>query len=260
MICSAQASAFTMVELLASICIVAVMAVILTPVSTSLFAKGYNARCVNSLRLLSSATQMYLSDNNQRFFPYYEDLPEGGRRWYFGTESASSQGGAEGDRIIDVTDSPLYPYLLSVGKVEVCPAFPYGSDYWKPKFKGASYGYGYNVFLSPFVREGPGKQWKPTPISAMSVSQASKVILFGDCAQVNDFQAPASSSKPLLEEFYSIDDTYKTIHFRHSGTANIVFLDGHVEAFRPYAGTLDSRITGQILGRITPRRSTLYLK
>lgn len=252
--------AFTLVELLASMCIVAVLAVLLTPVSTGLLSTGYNARCVNSLRLLSSATQMYLGENDQKFFPYYEDLADGGRRWYFGTESASSQGGVEGNRTIDVTDSPLYPYLLSVGKVEVCPAFPYGSNYWKPKFKGASYGYGYNVFLSPLLRESPNKPLKPTPISSLAVSQPSKVIVFGDCAQVNDFQSPASPERPLLEEFYMIDDTYKTIHFRHSGAANMVFLDGHVEAFRPYSGTLDSRIEGQILGRITPRRSTQYLK
>ena len=253
-------NALTLVELLATATIVSLLLVLVAPVTTRLFATGYNARCVNSLRQLSAATQMYLGDNNQKFFPYYEDLPEGGRRWYFGTEPASSQGGPEGKRTVDVTDSPLHPYLLSVGKVEVCPAFPYGSDYWKPKFKGASYGYGYNVFLSPPLRPSPGAPMRPTPISLLSIPQPSKVILFGDCAQVNDFQAPASSGNPLLEEFYMIDDTYKTIHFRHTGRANMVFLDGHVEAFSPHPGTLDSRIAGQTLGRITPRRSTEHLK
>ena len=251
---------FTLVELLAAMCLIAVMAALMASVSNGLVSSGYNARCVNSLRSLASATQMYLGDHNQMFFPYYEDLQEGGRRWYFGTEPLSSQGGSEGDRTIDATDSPLYPYILSVGKVEVCPAFPYGSQYWKPKFKGASYGYGYNVFLSPPTRESPRTPLKPTPISAMSLSQPSKVVVFGDCAQVNDFQPPATTGKPLLEEFYMIDDTYKTIHFRHSGAANMAFADGHVEAFRPYSGTLDTRIAGQIIGRITPKRSTQYLK
>ena len=231
----------------------------MTPVSMSLLSLGYNARCLNSLRLLSSATQMYLGDHGQIFFPYYEDVAEG-RRWYFGTEPTSSMGGPEGSRTVDVTSSPLYPYLLSVGKVEVCPAFPYRANYWKPKFKGASYGYGFNVFLSPLTRQAPNDPLKPTPISVLTVSQPSKVILFGDCAQVNDFQAPASPGNPLLEEFYSIDDTYKTIHFRHSGMANLVFVDGHAEAFRPFPGTTDSRISGQIVGRITPRRSTDFLK
>jgi len=255
-----KASGFTLIELLASMCIVAVLAALITPVSTGLFSSGYNARCMNSLRSLSFATQMYLGEHNQMFYPYYEDLPDGGRRWYFGTEPSSSMGGREGDRTVDVTDSPLYPYILSIGKIEVCPAFPYGSDYWKPKFKGASYGYGYNVFLSPLIRENPNKPLKPTPVSATTLAEPSKVIVFGDCAQVNDFQAPASASKPLLEEFYMIDDTYKTIHFRHSGSANMAFADGHVQAFRPWPGTLDIRIAGQTLGRITPRRSTQYLK
>lgn len=257
---TAALRAFTMVELLASVCIVATLAALVAPVSIQMLSAGYNARCVNSLRQLSAATQMYLADNNQIFFPLWEELPDGGLRWYYGTEPASSRGGSEGNRTIDVTQAPIYPYLLSVGNIEVCPAFPYGSEYWKPKFKGASYGYGYNVYLSPLQREASGAPLKPTPVSALSLAHPSKIILFGDCAQANDFQAPASAAKPLLEEFYMIDDTYATIHFRHSGAANMVFVDGHVEAFKPCAGTLDTRIPGQILGRITPRRSTEFLK
>lgn len=187
-------------------------------------------------------------------------MPDGGRRWYFGVEPGFSQGGAEGNRELDSSTGPLYPYLDSVGRVEVCPAFPYGSDYWKPKFKGASYGFGYNQYLSPFVRSAPGQPMKPTGISLASIAKPGSVILFGDCAQVNDFQPPASTSKPLLEEFYSIDDTYKTIHFRHGGKANMLFVDGHVQAFFPLKSTLDTRLKGEILGRITPRGSTQYLK
>jgi prepilin-type processing-associated H-X9-DG protein len=198
-----------------------------------------------------------LQDHDNRFFPYYEDLP-GGRRWFFGFETKSSLGAAEGKRTIDVTQSSLYPYVQQVGGVEVCPSFPYGSSYWKPKFKGASYGYGYNLLLASDTTTVPAKLNQPKNLSM--IATPSQVILFGDCAQVNTFQAPASAKNPLIEEFYMIDDTYKTIHFRHGGRANILFLDGHVQRFAPYPGTLDANLTSAQIGRITPRGSLQYLQ
>lgn len=253
-------SGLTLIELLACTVIVAALAAVTIPASLGLQKAGQSAKCANSLRQLAAATHMYVQDNNGFFFPYYEEMPDGSKRWYFGTESASSMGGAEGSREIDVTQSPLYPYLTIVGNVEICPAFPYGAKYWKPKFKGASYGYGYNLYLSPLTRETSRSPLRPKPISIASLEKPSQVIVFGDCAQVNDFQAPASAGNPMLEEFYVIDDVSKTVHFRHSGRANILFADGHVEAFEPEPTSLDSRLPSEIIGRITPRGSTKYLK
>jgi len=251
---------FTLIEVVTACTIVIILAAIALPIASQLHSIAWSARCTHSLRQLATATHQYLADHDQKFFPYYEDIPNGGRRWYFGLEAQFGSGGPEGSRSLDVTESPLFPYLQSVGEIEVCPAFPYGASYWKPKFKGASYGYGFNVSLSPLTSPRPGTSLVSTPISVATIAEPSKVILFGDCAQVNSFQAPASDSNPLLEEFYSIDDTYKTVHFRHSGKANMLFVDGHVEAFKPWPGTLDTRIPGEVVGRITPRRSTKYLK
>lgn len=257
---NAREGGFSLIELLAGVSIFAVLLAMLAPVAWNTISTFQSARCANSLRQLAAATHLYLADNNNIFFPYYEDLPGGARRWYFGLEANWSQGGAEGDREVQVNQSPLYPYLQSVGRVEICPAFPYGEKYWKPKFKGASFGYGYNIFLSPPTRSPSSGATQPMGISLGSIGKPSTIALFGDCAQVNDFQPPASSAKPLLEEFYVMDDTSKTIHFRHGGKANILFVDGHVEAFKPCEGTLDTRIEKEIIGRFTPRRSTEYLK
>lgn len=251
-------SGFTLMEMLVTSAILLVLTALVVPAVKQASNAGANARCANSLRQLGAATQMYLADNQQKFFPYYEDLAEGGRRWYFGLEKSFGQNGTEGSREIDTTQSPLYPYLQSVRKIEICPAFPYGSDYWKPKFKGASFGYGYNIYLSPIVTGGGTS--KPVPISALTLPKPSAILLFGDCAQINTFQAPASASNPMLEEFYFIDETSKTVHFRHGGLANMLFVDGHVEAFRPWPGTADRSLPGQTLGRITAKRSTEYLK
>jgi prepilin-type processing-associated H-X9-DG protein/prepilin-type N-terminal cleavage/methylation domain-containing protein len=248
---------FTLLELLLVVSLVAILAILSAAGIGKVRSVGEGAVCANSLRQLGVATHLYVQEHNNRFFPYYEDSAEG-RRWFFGMEPASSLGGAEGSRTVDVTQSFLYPYIREVGGVEICPSFPYGSNYWKPKFKGASYGYGYNLFLASDTSVVPAKLNQPKYLT--QVEKMSSVILFGDCAQVNTFQSPASASHPMLEEFYMIDDTYRTIHFRHGGSANILFVDGHVQKFQPYPGTLDSNLPSAIVGRITKRGSTQYLQ
>jgi prepilin-type processing-associated H-X9-DG protein len=171
--------------------------------------------------------------------------------WYFGFEDSSSSG-AEGDRDLNMTAGPLYSYIQEVGTIEVCPAFDYSSALWKAKFKGASYGYGYNWLL--------GGTTTGKPMNMNQLKNAAHIIVFGDCGQVNTFQSPASPSNPMMEEFYIIDQTDKTIHFRHNNHANLLFADGHVECWTPYPGTEDRRVAGELFGRITPVGSTDMLK
>jgi prepilin-type processing-associated H-X9-DG protein len=64
----------------------------------------------------------------------------------------------------------------------------------------------------------------------------------------------------MLEEFYMIENTYQTIHFRHGGCANMLFLDGHVEKFSMYPGTLNTILPSANVGRITPVGSMQYLQ
>ena len=243
-------AAYTLVELLVTVVIIVILG--------SITFGGYHkwvqfsgrAVCANNLRLLGSAVNLYLGDYDN-FYPPYVTKSKNGRMWYFGEET-SPAGTAEGNRQLDRTAGPLYPYIEQVGKIEVCRAFNYGSALWKPKFKGASYGYGYNWIL--------GGRMTGKPLNVSSLRSQSGVILFGDCGQVNTFQAPASKSNPMIEEFYIINETDKTVHFRHGGRANILFADGHVESFKPYPGTVDSRMTSEVVGRITKAGSMEMLR
>jgi prepilin-type processing-associated H-X9-DG protein/prepilin-type N-terminal cleavage/methylation domain-containing protein len=249
--------AFTLIELLVVISIIGILAMLSLGGIGKVRSVSEGAVCAHSLRQLDVATHLYLQDHDNRFFPYYEDKPEG-RRWFFGMEPKSSLGGQEGTRTVDVTQSFLYPYIHQVGGIEICRSFPYGSDYWKPKFKGASFGYGYNILLASDTSVVPAKLNQPKTLP--QIDRPSAVILFGDCAQVNTFQAPASQSNPKLEEFYMINDTDRTIHFRHGNSANILFLDGHVEKFQPHPGTIDPRLQDECIGRITPKGSLQFLQ
>lgn len=235
-------NALTLLELLVVITIIGILVSLTMPLVTNVRNVMHRASCANSLRQLGAATQLYLSDHEQTYFAYVKKVPEG-ELWYFGLERSGR--GAEGSRDLDREAAPLYRYVQEVGKVEVCAAFPYNTTLWKPKFKGASWGYGFNTSLSE--------------VHARSVTRPSSVILFGDSAQVNNFQAPASAAKPMIEEFYMIERNFATIHFRHGSVANLLFADGHVNAMEPAPGTIDKRLPDANIGRITPRGSTKYL-
>ncbi len=228
---------FTLLELLVTLSVIAVLAVLVLAGVGRMRAMAQKAHCANSLRQLGAASHLYLGDHEQRFFSYVQNTPEG-KLWFFGLEPKGAGGGAEGNRILDQTKGPLYPYVNQVGGISVCPAFPYGSALWKPKFKGASWGYGFNLFLSN--------------VNLLTIERPSRVILFGDCAQVNTFQAPASAKNPMLEEFYMIEQSFKTIHFRHGTNANLLFADGHVESLPVCPGTEDLQLPDAGVGRVTP--------
>jgi len=244
-----QTSGFTVLELLVVIGIIAILTTLSFSGYKAIMGQATGAHCTSNLRQLGAAVNMYTADSYGYFPPYVTNGKDGSRVWYFGKESG---GGGEGGRELDREAGPLYPYIQSVGTIEICKGFNYGTSLWKPKFKGASFAYGYNWNL--------GGKSNGKAMNLSDFRSHASIILFGDCAQVNTFQAPASGSNPMIEEFYILDEKERTVHFRHSKRANMLFVDGHVESFKPFSGTTDDRINGELVGRITKKGSTEYFK
>jgi len=245
--------AFTLVELLVAVAIVAILISVSGMVYHKVQQAGRKAASASNLRQLSLAALLYANEHQGRFFPYRQRTVEG-NTWWFGFESRGSAGSGEGDRELEKEGSPLFPYLREVGGVEICPGFLYDKTIWKPKFEGASYGYGYNIYL------GGGWMGSGRKGSLVGMERPSQVALFATCAQVNTFQAPASPDNPLVEEFYAFDDRYKTIHFRFNRTALVSFCDGHIEAVKMEPGTRDERIPEANIGRFSPVGSMKFLR
>ena len=61
--------------------------------------------------------------------------------------------------------------------------------------------------------------------------------IFADAAQVNTWQAPASPSNPMVEEWFYIQSGNRMVQFRHGGLANVLMADWHVEALPPAKGS-----------------------
>jgi prepilin-type processing-associated H-X9-DG protein len=113
--------------------------------------------------------------------------------------------------------------------VQRCPDFD--PAMFTLRFSGATSGYGYNYnYLGP----GWNNQGLPFSYPLARISSTSRTIAFGDSARVNDWSYGAGQAR--LEENLYLEppsSQYPTVHFRHAGTANMLFLDGHVEGQRP---------------------------
>ncbi|MDW8309919.1 MAG: prepilin-type N-terminal cleavage/methylation domain-containing protein, partial [Verrucomicrobiales bacterium] len=229
--------AFTLIELLVVLAILALLAALLVPAVARSRASAQRVRCLSHLRQLGLAAQMYWEDHSGACFRYRGAATNGGDIFWFGWLAR----GSEGQRAFDPAFGALYPYLSGRG-VELCPSLRYAMRAFKLKATGAAYGYGYNLLLSAPANE--------PPVNISRLPRPAATVLLADAAQVNKFQPPASPTRPMLEEFYYLNTNEPTVHFRHLGAANALFCDGHVTSEPPLPGSLDTRLPGQILGRL----------
>jgi prepilin-type processing-associated H-X9-DG protein/prepilin-type N-terminal cleavage/methylation domain-containing protein len=230
---------FTVLELVVTIGILAVLSTLLLPALAGARQRANRARCSGQLRQFGLASQMYWDDHEGLAFRYRREATNNGDLYWFGW----LEQGEEGERRFDPAQGALWPYLQARG-IAICPALRTTAPEFKPKAAGGAGGYGYNLFLSAPLSE--------PAFRVSTLTRPSEVAVFADAAQVNDFQPPASPGRPMIEEFYYINTTEPTAHFRHALKANVVFSDGHVATGKPVPGSLDSRLLSAGLGRLSP--------
>ncbi|HDY65866.1 MAG TPA: hypothetical protein ENH84_06510 [Phycisphaerae bacterium] len=190
---------------------------------------------------MNLALMLYLEMNRGQFFPFLE-REDDGDLWYWGFEQTGT-GAAEGARPIDINRARLAPYISPDGRTMICPSLPSDYLHFKPKFLLPGYGYAINRMM--LAGGDPARQWD-------HVARPSDTVTWADSVQINTWQAPASSSNPMIEEWYYLDNrkgTSPKFHFRHMKKCNVAFADGSVRSLQPY--WLDQRCDG-LVGRPEP--------
>ncbi|MEM0965348.1 MAG: type II secretion system protein [Verrucomicrobiota bacterium] len=191
--------AFTVIELLTVIAVIAVIGAILIPIVGRSRDSANQAKSVANLRQIGLAIQSYVNDNGGKY-------PEA---WHYGDK------GKPWCRAIE-------PYVgmesdgTKPNNLFRCPALEEDQHHgWSD--------YGYNENL------GVGKpDDRGVSASAANILEPSKTVLVGDAANLETGQG--AWVYQALQYARGWQTTNNVPHFRHNGMANFVFLDNHAES------------------------------
>jgi hypothetical protein len=102
-------------------------------------------------------------------------------------------------------------------------------------YQGGTGGYGYNyTYLAPLTYPPPSYDPVWRPVKLTQVASTSQTVVFADSA--GTWIDPWPTGTPILIEVPLLEPPsgqYPSVHFRHMRSANVLFLDGHVEAISP---------------------------
>ena len=247
--------AFTMIELIVATAVVAVLVSLLLPAVQQAREAARRTQCCSRLRQITLALHNYAAVYQGYFVPYVvEDRTrvnflhtyagrQGTSRFWFGVVNYDEPDSTEQ---INFASGPLAPFMETSRPAFQCPGFgPAQMDqvaYGRPVS-----GFGYNGY---FLSRASGVEYpaptftarpssKPLARKFRDLTATTLTIAFADAAQVKAVTlTPPTFS---FEETWLLEPpshNFPNVHFRHSNSANVAFMDGSVRPFA-YASTID---------------------
>jgi prepilin-type N-terminal cleavage/methylation domain-containing protein/prepilin-type processing-associated H-X9-DG protein len=278
-----RVKAFTLLELLVVIAVIAILTAIVTPALRAAKDQAHRAVCASNIRQLGLANSCYAGNNNDYYVRAATDIfGKNLHRWH-GTRKSVNEA-------FDAYTGPLASYLDG-GAVKRCPSF---RDYHidpgqhSANFEAGCGGYGYNDEYvggrSDLYGFGDGSHYSARLSDACS---PGSTVMFADTAfrqLLPDGQTvfiEYSFAHPpfwewyvqTLREFPQASDSQDiggrpnpSIHFRHRGFTNVCWVDGHVSSetmdlsapYITHAVMDDDESARQALGWFGPDNNSLF--
>jgi prepilin-type N-terminal cleavage/methylation domain-containing protein/prepilin-type processing-associated H-X9-DG protein len=208
---------FTLIELLVVIAIIAILAAILFPVFARAREKARQTTCLSNLKQTALAMLMYAQDYDETFPISYYYSPDFMFEYAWDACVNWNTGAA--------TVGLIGPYTKN-GQLNQCPSFR--AQTWGRPYSG----YGYNTsYLGGGQMEGPGFAFRPAA-SLAEVQSPSDTVLLADSAYWDAFVTNGIAGNNFLRSPLDLYRSYvnQNVHFRHNGTANVAYCDGHAKA------------------------------
>ena len=207
---------FTLIELLVVIAIIALLASMLLPALAKAREMGRKAKCISNLKQISLAFIMYADDNDGYLPPTYYMWDTGETiGWDF---SSAGWSGPYGSGLLN-------SYLTD--QIYKCPTavslYTGGRPYTGYAYNMTHIGGGYDSWG---MNQSPAKMGKVKNPSATVLVTDSGIWMepvwgSGNYEVCGNNYLRAPSAEGL---------TGPLVHFRHNGSANVAYCDGHVES------------------------------
>jgi prepilin-type N-terminal cleavage/methylation domain-containing protein/prepilin-type processing-associated H-X9-DG protein len=219
---------FTLIELLTVIAIIGILAAILIPVVNTVRSTARTSKGVSNLRQIGLAVNLYSAENDERF-PPWRDIPRATRdnpnppepRWqailadYIGFTFPAQQDGVD--------------YRTS-DSIFICP----NSTHEVTDPGGSTYSV--NIRLFPETGEGTAVGSR-NPNRLTAIERPAQVIMVADGYEAGNPWGANSTFWASIgnanignhDEPISTEEGDGTISYRQRGSANVLFVDGHVE-------------------------------
>jgi prepilin-type N-terminal cleavage/methylation domain-containing protein/prepilin-type processing-associated H-X9-DG protein len=262
---------FSLVEVMVVVSTVSVVMAITMPAMNTARSRARAIVCRSNLRQLTLANIEYSNDHDGACVPAAEDLwnaigvLQGGYNRWHGRRTGA-------DEPFDPMKGPLIRYLGD-GKIKECPT---RVEFTKNQpgainFERGCGGYGYNMLYvgSRLSRASmPMKQKYAETARLTEIKRPAATLMFADTAfyQDNQYLIEYSFAEPpyLVINGKVHQELFATpsIHFRHYGSANVGWADGHIEAKPMAKPVLGDSYTAEMakmnIGWFDPVDNTLF--
>ena len=262
---------FSLVEVMVVVSTVSVIMAVTMPAMNTARSRARAIVCRSNLRQLVLANIEYSNDRDGFCVPAADDLwvqigpLQGGYNRWHGRRTGP-------DEPFDPLKGPLVGYLAN-GKVKECPErveFSKSQD-GMINFERGCGGYGYNMTYigSKLCRSSMSmKQQYAETARLTEIKRPGATLMFADTAfyQDNQYLIEYSFAESPYDVINGQSNTsffmVPSIHFRHYGSANIGWVDGHVEAKPMAKPVLGDNYTAEMakmnIGWFEPVDNTLF--
>jgi prepilin-type N-terminal cleavage/methylation domain-containing protein/prepilin-type processing-associated H-X9-DG protein len=249
--------AFTLVELLVVIAVVAMLIAVLLPALKAARERGRAAVCRSNLRQLITSAHAYVSDNDD-FYPmaYIQRGAADGSVSYDCWDFVSVAASADPPRVL--------PGLLWQGdgtpKIQQCPSYRGSSNWQTDPFTGYNYNASYIGGSACAVGSTIVPQTVVRSARASDIKCGARTAVFGDGEYIsgaNKFMR--SPLRGALDKSFSARSSGSQ-GFRHMGATNFAAADGSVQDCGTPVAKVGTQVCSENTGFLSADNSAYDLK